>query len=276
MADNTTLNLGSGGDVLRTDDIGSYKIPASKIVVGADGTDGGFVSSTNPLPVTGSVGLTGGVSAIVSSGSITGLLQGGQAVSSANPIPVSQQGTVNAAVQSGSIIGLLVGGVGLSKANPLPTTTQSGSLTGLMVGGVAVSNSVPVPVSQQGNVNTYDNSGQILSGSTLHTVQYTFGDFGSSGSANQVVAPQGSGNRVRVLSVMLMASGPVNVRWQSTGSAGSVNNVSGRLYLPASGGFVLPHNPHGWFQTNTNEGLNISLDSATSVGINITWIVAGA
>ena len=262
MSNNTVLNQGTGGDVLRTDDIGSFKLPASKIVLGASGTDGGYVSPSNPMPVTGAVGL----------------LQGGQVVSTANPVPVSQQGTVtaNATLQSGSITGLLIGGAAASKTNPLPTVNQSGSLTGLMVGGVALSNANPAPVSVQGVASTYDSSGQIVSGSTTRTVQYTFGDFGNSGSANQVVAPQGSGTRVRVLSVMLMASGPVNVRWQSTGSAGSVNNVSGRLYLPASGGFVLPHNPHGWFQTNTNEGLNISLDSATSVGINITWITAGA
>jgi hypothetical protein len=51
MADNTTLNSGSGGDVIRSDDIGGVKFPTSKITVGADGVDGGFVSTANPLPV---------------------------------------------------------------------------------------------------------------------------------------------------------------------------------------------------------------------------------
>jgi hypothetical protein len=51
MADNTTLNSGSGGDVIRSDDIGGVKFPTSKITLGADGADGGFVSSANPLPV---------------------------------------------------------------------------------------------------------------------------------------------------------------------------------------------------------------------------------
>jgi len=51
MADNTTLNTGSGGDTLATDDIGGVKYPRSKIVIGADGTNDGDVSSANPLPV---------------------------------------------------------------------------------------------------------------------------------------------------------------------------------------------------------------------------------
>lgn len=50
MADNTTLNAGSGGDVIATDDIGGVKYQRVKLDFGADGsaTD---VSSTTPLPV---------------------------------------------------------------------------------------------------------------------------------------------------------------------------------------------------------------------------------
>lgn len=55
MADNTTLNSGSGGDTLATDDIGGVKYPRSKIVLGADGSNDGDVSSANPLPVTGTL-----------------------------------------------------------------------------------------------------------------------------------------------------------------------------------------------------------------------------
>lgn len=51
MADNTLLNSGSGGDTLATDDIGGIKYPRSKIVIGADGSNDGDVSSANPLPV---------------------------------------------------------------------------------------------------------------------------------------------------------------------------------------------------------------------------------
>ena len=50
MADNTTLNAGTGGDVIATDDIGGVKYQRVKVAFGADGsaTD---ASATSPLPV---------------------------------------------------------------------------------------------------------------------------------------------------------------------------------------------------------------------------------
>ena len=50
MPDNTTLNSGTGGDTIATDDIGGVKFPRSKLVIGADGANDGDVSAANPLP----------------------------------------------------------------------------------------------------------------------------------------------------------------------------------------------------------------------------------
>jgi hypothetical protein len=51
MADNTTLNPGTGGDVVATDDIGGVKYQRVKLVLGSDGVNGGDVHSGNPVPV---------------------------------------------------------------------------------------------------------------------------------------------------------------------------------------------------------------------------------
>ncbi len=51
MADNTQLNVGAGGDVIKTEDIGTFKIPVSKIYLGAAGIDDGPVTVTNPMPI---------------------------------------------------------------------------------------------------------------------------------------------------------------------------------------------------------------------------------
>lgn len=245
MADNTTLNLGSGGDTLRTEDIGGgIKIPVSKIHVGADDVDGGSVTSANPFPVSGSIGL---------------VLAGAQ-LSSTNPLPTKPV--------SGSLTGLLVGGVALASTNPLPVTSISGSQIGILMGANPVALSNPLATSQVAEAAT-----QLISGSTVLQVYHSFGDFGVSGSANQVVAPQGGNKRIALLSAHLMAPSSVNIRWQSTGSAGSITNISGLMPLPANGGFVLPHNPHGWFKTNANEGLNLNLSSAVSCGLIITWTI---
>lgn len=52
MADNTTLNTGSGGDVIASDDIAGVKFQRIKLIHGADGVNDGDVSSSNRLPVT--------------------------------------------------------------------------------------------------------------------------------------------------------------------------------------------------------------------------------
>lgn len=52
MADNLTLNTGTGGDTLAADDIGGVKYPRTKLTIGADGVDDGDVAAGNPLPVT--------------------------------------------------------------------------------------------------------------------------------------------------------------------------------------------------------------------------------
>lgn len=51
MADNTTINVGTGGDVIADDDIGGVKFQRVKIALGADGVNDGDVASGNPLPV---------------------------------------------------------------------------------------------------------------------------------------------------------------------------------------------------------------------------------
>lgn len=56
MADNTTLNTGTGGDVIASDDIGpGVKYQRVKVTLGADGVNDGDVASGNPMPVSGTV-----------------------------------------------------------------------------------------------------------------------------------------------------------------------------------------------------------------------------
>lgn len=51
MSANTTLNTGTGGDVIATDDLTTAKAQRIKLMLGATGVDGGNVTSTNALPV---------------------------------------------------------------------------------------------------------------------------------------------------------------------------------------------------------------------------------
>lgn len=51
MADNFEANAGSGGATFGSDDISGVQYPRSKLIHGANGTNDGDVSKTNPLPV---------------------------------------------------------------------------------------------------------------------------------------------------------------------------------------------------------------------------------
>lgn len=50
MADNTVLNVGTGGDTIASDDITGVKFQRVKMTLGTDGVNGGDVSPTNPMP----------------------------------------------------------------------------------------------------------------------------------------------------------------------------------------------------------------------------------
>lgn len=51
LADNVVANPGAGGATFAADDIGGVYYPRTKIVIGADGSNDGDISSANPLPV---------------------------------------------------------------------------------------------------------------------------------------------------------------------------------------------------------------------------------
>ncbi len=100
MADNTTLNAMSGGDVIATDEISSVKYQRVKLILGANGVNDGDVASGNPLPVSGTI-TTGGLTdtqlratPVPVSGTVTASGPLTDTQLRATPVPVS--GTITA------------------------------------------------------------------------------------------------------------------------------------------------------------------------------------
>jgi len=50
-------NEGAGVDRFVVDNIAADVVPVTKVMLGADGVDGGFVSDANPLPISGPVSI---------------------------------------------------------------------------------------------------------------------------------------------------------------------------------------------------------------------------
>ena len=81
---------------------------------------------------------------------------------------------------------------------------------------------------------------------------------------NTLVAAAGEGIKIRVVSLVLSASGGANdVRLESAAGGTALTGVIG---LVDNGQLVLPYNPAGWCQTAANALLNLELSAATAVG----------
>jgi hypothetical protein len=100
----------------------------------------------------------------------------------------------------------------------------------------------------------------------LKTAHVNLGATPSTSGANQLLAAT-AGAKFRVLSVAVVATTAVSVKFQSAST-----DITGTFPLGANGGFVLPFNEHGWFETNVNEALNINLSGAVSTGVQIQYI----
>jgi hypothetical protein len=112
-------------------------------------------------------------------------------------------------------------------------------------------------------------TGSIYQNGTARTPAFAVIDAAASGD-NTLLASQGASNKIRVLSAFLVASGTVNVRFES-GTAGTA--LTGQMNLIANTGFVLPYSPTGWFETAADTLLNLELSAGVSVDGSFTYIV---
>lgn len=91
MADNTTLNSGTGGDTVASDDISGVKFQRVKLTLGADGVNDGDVSSSNALPVSDN----GSTLSVDDGGSTVSVDDGGSSLTVDGTVGVSGTVTVD-------------------------------------------------------------------------------------------------------------------------------------------------------------------------------------
>jgi hypothetical protein len=87
-------------------------------------------------------------------------------------------------------------------------------------------------------------------------------------SGDNAIVAAVAGGRIRVLAVTVIATLANNVKFRS-----ATTDISATMPLGANGGFVLPFNEHGWFQTNVGEALNLNMTVATATGVQVHYIV---
>lgn len=92
-------------------------------------------------------------------------------------------------------------------------------------------------------------------------------DAATSGDNTLVAAV--AGKKIRVISLLLVSSGTVNVRFES-GASGTA--LTGQMNLIANTGFSMNWNPGGWFETAAGSLLNLELSGATSVDGSLSYV----
>ena len=105
-----------------------------------------------------------------------------------------------------------------------------------------------------------------LSNENLHYAAIS----GVTSGNNTLVAAQGAGKKIRVISISVIAAGDVDFRLED-GAGGTA--LTGVMSLAANGGFAWGYNPAGWTEGTANTLLNMELGGAVQVSGCITYIV---
>lgn len=107
----------------------------------------------------------------------------------------------------------------------------------------------------------------IYNGTTALTPKFATIVASSSGATTIVAAV--TSKKIRVIALQLVANAAVNVKWQSHVTP---TDKTGLAYLAANGGYVLPKNEYGWFETVAGEALDINLSGAVAVGGSLVYV----
>lgn len=161
----------------------------------------------------------------------------------------------------------LPSGAATAAKQPALGTAGTPSADVISVQGVASGTDLPVSVSSMpAAASTTDSisakiaTDKIMNNLTELTPKFAKIDNATSGDNTLVAAV--TSKKIRVLAAFLVASAAVNVRFES-GAGGTA--LTGQMNVGANGGFVLPFNPVGWFETAVTTLLNLELSGATSV-----------
>ncbi len=85
---------------------------------------------------------------------------------------------------------------------------------------------------------------------------------------NTVVVTGVAGKKIRVLSIVVVDTAATTIKFQGN----SIDRSAGFPFA-ANGGFILPFNPQGYFDTLAGETLNVNLSAATPVGVQISYVL---
>lgn len=107
--------------------------------------------------------------------------------------------------------------------------------------------------------------GAIVNESNVRvTVSRAYVNASASGSTLALAAV--TGKSIRVLSVVAVATSDVTIKFLS-----GATPISADFPISSRGGFSMPRNVDGWFQTVSGDALNVNLSAAIATGVIFTY-----
>ena len=115
-----------------------------------------------------------------------------------------------------------------------------------------------------------DLSGYIQTSPLGRRVQIKYAKIDAATSGDNTLVAAVTTKKIRVLSMIAVMTGTaVTIRFES-GASGTA--LTGQMQVTQGGGFVLPYNPGGWFETVAGDLLNMELSGAQSVDGMLSYI----
>lgn len=110
----------------------------------------------------------------------------------------------------------------------------------------------------------------IMNGTTALTPKFTAIAAATSGD-NTLVAAVAS-KKIRVLGIMGVVSAATNIYFADGAATVIFGGSTNKINLAANGGFVLPFNPAGWFETAAGQLLKVNLSAANSFSGGLVYV----
>ncbi len=98
------------------------------------------------------------------------------------------------------------------------------------------------------------------------TAAVKYAAIGAAASGDNTLVAAVTNKKIRVLAMAIIAAGAVSIYF-TAGAGGTVifGGSANKMALAANGGFVLPENPDGWFETTAGSLVNVNLSGAVAI-----------
>lgn len=274
----------ASGGAARVTTAAPFPIMVTGISAGVGISVGGTVEIGGDVSLTGAVAISGTAAVVFSASSVLDSISKtvAVAISTSSMTPVTVTGGL--VIASITAVTPITATAGIGIAGNVPVTFVDGSVT---VDAISATVNVELATISSGlklstlgavsatvTVHVANSIQSLLTGieasaGTVSTPLYRSIVQGTaSGSALMVTGV--AAKRLRVLSMQVVA-GTAQTFHFNDGTAGTA--LTGPIKLAANGGFILPTNEHGWFETSASKGIHISCSATlATLGGCITYI----